>query len=366
MVAVGCCLMAWAVRAADCTESGAIEAYFRLPALSDPDTVLSDTFGDEAVVSTLADSWVEPCGYGPPGCAPTCACHRSPCGDCVPVVIRARGGWSYIDDAVGTYSGGGYGLDVAVPNCCGQWGTVGGFLLSHFEEGTQLITSGGAYRQGFDGCSLADRLSAGVLFDQIIDTRLDDVYLSQFRFFLGSAVTDDTGVGVTYTQPVHDDSKNRPAGGGVFTPATFRAGQVVEAFASQRVGATRITATVGHRWDPDRVVAGLFVRRSVNRCTKIFANSTYEDPGIWTALAGLELQFGSGCSRGCSMGCGCCDVADAYMVRGQSGGTSDSPFNDPSLGHNLDYGPETFHVEFGDPFVVVTGIGPDPEEEILQ
>lgn len=284
---------------------------------------------------------VEPVGYR------TSAAWGSGAGG-VGYAARVRGGGGYFQDALDSQATGNYGVDLAVP-LAGQWSAFGGATYSHFSEGSQYFGAVGLFRQGADCGGLVDRLSGGVLFDQLVDTREDDFYVSQLRLFAGVALTDAVAAGVTYTDPTDSGAALFTLTGGP-TALTFRPAEVVEAYVSARVGESLITATVGHRDDTSDAVAGLLVRRAVSSSVAGYLGFQSAGSSLWSGTLGLEWHFGpcqaparriAGTSRAGDLG-----GSDA-IVRGQSGSAVGNPFGDPSLGGNLSYGPEQFVSRLG-------------------
>jgi hypothetical protein len=248
---------------------------------------------------------------------------------------RFRGGTSYLDDEIDDTPGGTYGLDMAL-RLAGQTNAYGAATYTHLSGGTQFFGTLGLFRQG-DSCGgVLDRASGGVLFDQLADTRFDDpIYVSQLRYFLGFALSERLGAGVTYCDPVQSDASRVAFGG--FSSAVFAPAETVEAYLSTCWGPHQVTATLGSRFGPDETVAGLLLRHRLSNNVMASANLSTVGGDLWACVLGLEWQFGGGRYR--PLGYAAQDSqGGVFRVQGASGPSN--PYADPSLGPNLNYGPE--------------------------
>ncbi len=250
---------------------------------------------------------------------------------------RFRGGFSYLDDEVDDTPSGTYGLDMAL-RLAGQTSAYGAATYSHLSGGTQFFGTVGLFRQG-DPCGGAlDRTSGGILFDQLADTRFDDpIYVSQLRYFLGFALSEQWGAGVTYSDPVQGDNSRVAFGG--FSSAGFTPAETVEAYLSTWWGPHQVTATLGSRFGPDETVAGLLLRHRLSKNVTASVNLNTVGGELWACVLGLEWQFGGG--RYGAHGYASSD-SQGKVVRAQGDSGLGNPYRDPSLGPNLNYGPELF------------------------
>ena len=253
--------------------------------------------------------------------------------------LRARGGLSYFQDTHDSQVGALYGLDMSVP-MFEQANLYGSFTHNHFDQGSQFIGTLGSYRQGQADGDLLQRFSGGLLFDQYTDTRFDGLYLSQLRSFLGFAITENLGAGVTYTDPLEDaDSVTLALPGGGTGPVTLRNAELLEGYLSMRWGQNLITAAIGQRQDPNDLVASLYGTHQLNSKLGLYTNTSYSDSHSWASTFGLQWTFGPGPKPGLLSST---NETSTTLVRAQNSGGPCNPYTDPSLGHNLNYDPQRF------------------------
>ena len=166
------------------------------------------------------------------------------------------------------------------------------------------------------------------------------MYLSQFRSFAGFAISEQLGVGLTYTNPLEDaDSVMVALPGGGAGPVILRNAELVEAYLSLRWRPHQMTATLGQRQDPNDFVGSLYAVRQLNSQVGLYTNTSYADSCSWAVTGGLQWAFGPGASQSLlssTQGC------SPTLVRAQNQGGLPNPYSDPSLRHNLNLDPQRF------------------------
>ncbi|MCZ6665218.1 MAG: hypothetical protein O7B81_07930 [Gammaproteobacteria bacterium] len=234
---------------------------------------------------------------------------------------RFRGGASYFDVPSGSRSGGEYGGNVVVPLVKG-FAAYGNLSLNHFSGGTQVLGTVGMLKiPRNDATGLAKGLSWMVMFDQFTDTRIDDLYLSSLQVGFSKSLNARTSIGAIYTEPLEEDNAQFvlfPGAAAISVPLSPTRG--VKAYLSRRFESTQVSGWVGYRDAANTVGYGGSVRRALNDRVSAIANLAYEDVGLWSGFAGIEIAFGrpktasNECGPSCAQAGGA--AAGGDVVRG--------------------------------------------------
>lgn len=235
-----------------------------------------------------------------------------------PYFARFRGGASYFDVPDESKMGGEYGADVVVP-LIGRHTGYGNISINHYSGGTQVLGQVGLLQAGVPcAADWTDRLGWLVVFDQFTDTRFDDLYLSSLQAGVTYTVDAHTLIGAVYTEPLEDDNIDLVVIPGATISGEVSQSRAVRAYVSRRFDSTLLSGWVGYRDVADTTFYGGSIRHAISANVGSVVQATYQDAGIWSAFAGIEIAFGpSSGARCCADHCASLDSgANGDIVRG--------------------------------------------------
>lgn len=199
------------------------------------------------------------------------------------------------------------GFDVAA-QLFGNVGVVASLNGGYVTTGAQMVGTVGVVKlPDAYGESWFDPISFSAYFDQFTDTRIDTVagrlYLSQARFQLGLALSENLEIGGMFSQPTNEDNdvlflfENFPAA--LPTPGRVDSSRTYGAYVSSRIRDLQSAIVVGHRSSADTMYFGLNLRRPLGDQVALFGTANYEHAtGNWGAIGGVEIAIGPNLSRG--------------------------------------------------------------------
>jgi hypothetical protein len=241
---------------------------------------------------------------------------------------RLRGGASYFDVPDESRLGGEYGGDVIVP-LIGRNAGYANLSINHYSGGTQVLGQVGLMGAG-SPCAddWTDRLGWLVVFDQFTDTRFDDLYVSSLQAGLSYTVDANTLVGAVYTEPLEDDEIEILIPGATAVSGDVSQSRAVRAYLSRRFDSTLVSGWIGYRDVANTMLYGGSVRHSISDRISTVVQATYQDVGIWSAFAGIEVALGRSPDRCGSDNPSCASrstTGDGEIVRGGGFSTRKEP-----------------------------------------
>jgi hypothetical protein len=235
--------------------------------------------------------------------------------------LFATGGVSYLN-ADETGMGGTYGLSGGL-RVWRAWGLTAAFSANHMQGSDSVLGSVGLLKTPvFHPTNPYTRISLAFNFDQFGTNSPINLYLSQIRGEIAYNFNLFTAVGFRFAEPIHGDAR------GIFVDpvtltsiGTLRTAQSYSGFVSAPVGDAKITAEAGTLVNPDAFFVGLDARVPLTDRVSAFANGSYDDRGLWAAVAGVQISLG-GTRRRCQHAACCCPEfacasAAPDVVRGQ-------------------------------------------------
>ena len=256
--------------------------------------VVAEEFFRESVIQPVPasqDAAIQPTGNT---CITDTCNSCNVCGNqsCAPSAyyLFADLGTSYFD-TTDSALGFAYGAHLFVPFDDGLF-AYGSVSANHYDDGTQLYQSLGLYRKGVFGDCPGDRLGAIFIIDQYTDTAYGSPYLAQARYGLSYVLSRSVQVGFTYTDPLHGSLAALPIfGGAAFFTAPARPVENIQFY----LDTGGLWLSGGYIEELDSGTFSLGLRPEISDRAFVKFQLTYdEQPSIWSAYVGLELNLTPG------------------------------------------------------------------------
>ncbi len=217
-------------------------------------------------------------------------CHRWADGT---LFTHAQGGVSYFDTP-GESKFGGYEGAIVGLNLGNEVYVLGDYYANQISRASQYYGSIGIFqgpRYWEDGWS--SRIGGSLMVGQFIDTRFDDVSLSQLRMSLDYSMSAQSQIGINYTEPIADDVVSQPVDlFGLGSQRIIRTSQRIGGHLKARVGEAHFRAGIGYRQKSRSILLGASANIAFNERCRAVTTVSYQDQGAWIGLVGLQYAFG--------------------------------------------------------------------------